>query len=66
MSEYTKIQEVKAATLILERSNGDVLLCERSTELSFFPGFFVFPGGKIDDHLPDDSSHPPAECRHGA
>lgn len=54
MSQYTKIQEVKAATLILERSNGDVLLCERSKNVNFFPGFFVFPGGKIDEQLPED------------
>ncbi|OLS19494.1 MAG: Hydroxyacylglutathione hydrolase [Candidatus Heimdallarchaeota archaeon LC_2] len=53
MDQY-KIQEVKAATLILERSNGDVLLCERSKNLSFFPGYYVFPGGKIDDQLSDD------------
>ncbi|MHA2100672.1 MAG: MBL fold metallo-hydrolase [Candidatus Kariarchaeaceae archaeon] len=54
MIEHVQIQQIKAATIILERTNGDVLLCERSKKVNFFPGFFVFPGGKIDDSLDDN------------
>ncbi|MCE7734764.1 MAG: MBL fold metallo-hydrolase [Candidatus Heimdallarchaeota archaeon] len=53
MNSEDNVQRIKAATIIFERSNGDVLLCERSKNVSFFPGFFVFPGGKIDEKMDD-------------
>lgn len=54
MKPEDNVQRIKAATIIFERSNGDVLLCERSKNVSFFPGFFVFPGGKIDEEMDEN------------
>lgn len=53
MKPQDSVQRIKAATIIFERSNGDILLCERSKDVNFFPGFYVFPGGKIDESLDD-------------
>lgn len=46
---------IKSASIILQRSSGEVYLAKRSRSVSFFPTFWVFPGGKIDDdNLRDD------------
>ncbi len=47
---------IKSVSIILQRSNGQVLLCKRNTQISFFGGYWVFPGGKIEDELSDDWS----------
>ncbi|MCH8905835.1 MAG: MBL fold metallo-hydrolase [Candidatus Heimdallarchaeota archaeon] len=45
---------IKSSTIILQKSNGEILLGLRSKELRSFPDFWVFPGGKIEEELPDD------------
>lgn len=45
---------IKSASIILQRTDDTVLMCKRSNYVSFFPDFWVFPGGKIDTSLPDD------------
>ena len=45
---------IKSASIILQKSDGSVLICKRSKTVSFFPGFWVFPGGKIESDLPND------------
>ncbi len=37
-----------AAGIVVRQDTGDVLLCRRSDRLKFMPGFWVFPGGRID------------------
>lgn len=49
-----KQQYIKSVSIILQRSDSKVLICQRSLESSFFPGFWVFPGGKVDTELPDN------------
>ncbi len=49
-----KQQYIKSVSIILQRSDSKVLICQRSHESSFFPGFWVFPGGKVDTELPDN------------
>jgi glyoxylase-like metal-dependent hydrolase (beta-lactamase superfamily II)/8-oxo-dGTP pyrophosphatase MutT (NUDIX family) len=44
---------IKAASIILQRTDGTILLCQRSHKVSFFPTFWAFPGGKIEDPLDD-------------
>ena len=49
-----------AATLVLTRdtSNGlQVLLLQRTWDAVFLPGFFVFPGGAVDDNEADSRTH---------
>lgn len=45
---------IKSVSIILQRSDSMVLICQRSHESSFFPGFWIFPGGKVDNELSDD------------
>ncbi|MHA2501881.1 MAG: MBL fold metallo-hydrolase [Candidatus Kariarchaeaceae archaeon] len=47
------LEVIKSASIILQRTSGEVYLVRRSKEVSFFPGFWVFPGGKIDEPLDD-------------
>lgn len=49
-----KQKYIKSVSIILQRSDSKVLICQRSHESSFFPGFWVFPGGKVDTELPDN------------
>jgi len=49
-----KSEPIQSASIILQRSSGEVYLAKRSKAVSFFPGFWVFPGGKLDDPLPSD------------
>lgn len=51
-------QPIPASTVILVREMDrrlQVYLLQRSTRSGFFPGFYVFPGGKVEpqDRLPD-------------
>ena len=39
-----------AATLILLREPDEVLMVQRNPALAFMGGFWVFPGGKVEDH----------------
>ncbi|MHA2253291.1 MAG: NUDIX domain-containing protein, partial [Candidatus Kariarchaeaceae archaeon] len=45
---------IKSASIILQNTDGKVLLCKRSHTVSFFPTFWVFPGGKIESPLPEN------------
>ena len=42
---------IKSASAIIRKSTGEVYLGLRSKNLRTFPNFWVFPGGKIDEHL---------------
>ena len=49
-----------AATLVLVRDTSDgleVLLLQRTWDAVFMPGYFVFPGGRVEEHVTnmDDS-----------
>jgi 8-oxo-dGTP pyrophosphatase MutT (NUDIX family) len=63
MKEYLKKeakQPLPASTVILVREADrrlQIYLLQRSTRSRFFPGFYVFPGGKVEpqDRLPDPS-----------
>jgi len=44
----------KSSSIILRKTTGEILLCKRSDKLKHFPDNWVFPGGKIEDPLPED------------
>ena len=49
-----------AATLVLTRDtdNGiEALLLQRSWEAIFMPGYFVFPGGAVNEQEPEARAH---------
>ena len=49
-----------AATLVLTRDTAEgpeVLLLQRSWNAAFLPGYFVFPGGAVDEHEPGGRAH---------
>ena len=45
---------IKSASIILENTSGEILLCLRNKSLKAFPDLWVFPGGKIKEELSDD------------
>ncbi|MCY3410278.1 MAG: MBL fold metallo-hydrolase [Candidatus Heimdallarchaeota archaeon] len=47
------MQVIQSASIILENTRGEVLICKRNKDLSAFPDLWVFPGGKIKDKLPE-------------
>jgi 8-oxo-dGTP pyrophosphatase MutT (NUDIX family) len=53
VSSPERVRPRDAATLVLVRSDGDaprVLMGQRHARLTFMPGKFVFPGGRVDRH----------------
>ena len=49
-----QIKYIKSASIILERTSGEILLCKRNSNLSAFPDQWVFPGGKVSSNLDEN------------
>ncbi len=47
---------IKSTSLLLQKSNGEVLLVKRNQKLKSFAGLWSFVGGKIEDKLSNDWS----------
>jgi endoribonuclease LACTB2 len=45
---------ISAATVVLQKSTGEVLLGKRSSKVNYFPNAWVYPGGKIETEVDPD------------
>ena len=51
------VEPKKAAACIIMNEEGSVLLGRRNPSLRFMAGHHVFPGGRIDESVPQSGYH---------
>lgn len=43
--------KIQSVTIVLQNSRGEILICKRSPNVSYFPNAWVFPGGKMENPI---------------